>query len=262
MASFSLAPCLLFLLFFFFIVNGAAQSQSSSLDFVYNGFNRTETNFILKGATIIKPSGALKLTNSTSFVFSIIPSGSDGGGYGLAFLLSPSTDLQGADSGHYLGILNSTNDGDESNHIFAVEFDTVNGHNEGKSSEGNHVGININSMDSVATEPASYYVNDTDKKEEVNLDSGHIQAWIDYADGVVNVTIAPLSIPDKPMKPLMSKGIELSRVVTNSMYVGFSASTGEERSSHYILGWSFCINGTARPLNLSMLPAPPIFLRF
>ncbi|CBI18126.3 unnamed protein product, partial [Vitis vinifera] len=63
MASFSLAPCLLFLLFFFFIVNGAAQSQSSSLDFVYNGFNRTETNFILKGATIIKPSGALKLTN-------------------------------------------------------------------------------------------------------------------------------------------------------------------------------------------------------
>ena len=285
MASFSLAPCLLFLLFFFFIVNGAAQSQSSSLDFVYNGFNRTEKNFTLKGATIIKPSGALKLTNrsrdvighafypdpinllnssnnissfSTSFVFSIIPSGSDGGGYGLAFLLSPSTDLQGADSGHYLGILNSTNDGDESNHIFAVEFDTVNGHNEGKSSEGNHVGININSMDSVATEPASYYVNDTDKKEEVNLDSGHIQAWIDYADGVVNVTIAPLSVPDKPMKPLMSKEIELPGVVTNSMYVGFSASTGEERSSHYILGWSFCINGTARPLNLSILPVPPI----
>ncbi|CBI18127.3 unnamed protein product, partial [Vitis vinifera] len=42
------------------------------------------------------------------------------------------------------------------------------------------------------------------------------------------------------------------------MYVGFSASTGEERSSHYILGWSFCINGTARPLNLSILPVPPI----
>ncbi|RVW69781.1 Lectin-domain containing receptor kinase VI.3 [Vitis vinifera] len=281
-SSFSLAPCLLFLLF---IVNGAAQSQSSSLDFVYNGFNRTEKNFTLKGATIIKPSGALKLTNrsrdvighafypdpinllnsfnnissfSTSFVFSIIPSGSDGGGYGLAFLLSPSTDLQGAESGHFLGILNSINDGDESNHIFAVEFDTVNGHNEGKSSEGNHVGININKMDSIASEPASYYVNDTDKKEEVNLDSGHIQAWIDYADGVVNITIAPLSVPDKPMKPLMSKKIELSGVVTNSMYVGFSASTGEERSSHYILGWSFCINGTARPLNLSILPVPPI----
>ena len=112
-------------------------------------------------------------------------------------------------------------------------------------------------MDSIASEPASYYINNAGKKEEVNLDNGDIQAWIDYADGFVNVTVAPLSLKEKPVKPLMGS-IEVSGVITNSMYIGFSASTGEETSSHYILGWSFCINGKARPLNLSKLPVPPI----
>ena len=41
------------------------------------------------------------------------------------------------------------------------------------------------------------------------------------------------------------------------MYVGFSASTGLLASSHYILGWSFKINGPAPPLDLSSLPQLP-----
>lgn len=284
--SFSLAPVLL--LFFLFIVSVATpQSQSSSSpdDLWFNGFNDTEQNFTRKGASFVKPSGALKLTNrsrnlvgnafyahpihllnsssnisnsfNTCFVFSIIHSGSNGGGYGLAFLLSPTTNLQG-DSGQYMGIFNRTNDGNSSNHIFAVEFDTVNGHNEGTNSKGNHIGVNINGMNSVATESGAYYLGDSEKKEEVYFDSGPIQAWIEYADGLLNVTIAPLHVVAKPIKPLISFGIQLSSVLTDTIYAGFSAATGEETSSHYILGWSFRVNGEARPLNRFTLPIPPI----
>ncbi|KAE8725116.1 L-type lectin-domain containing receptor kinase S.4 [Hibiscus syriacus] len=42
------------------------------------------------------------------------------------------------------------------------------------------------------------------------------------------------------------------------MYVGFSASTGHVlASSHYILGWSFKINGQSQALDLSSLPSFP-----
>ncbi|KAK6943626.1 Protein kinase domain [Dillenia turbinata] len=41
------------------------------------------------------------------------------------------------------------------------------------------------------------------------------------------------------------------------MYVGFSASTALFRSSHYVLGWSFKVNGEAQNLDLCQLPKLP-----
>ncbi|KAG9155895.1 hypothetical protein Leryth_004154 [Lithospermum erythrorhizon] len=262
-------------------------------NFVFNGFNAS--NLVRDGSTIVKPSGVLKLTNdskhvtghaffptpirllnnssspssssspsnassfSTTFVFLIVPSSDKNGGYGLAFTLSPSPKFEGAQGDHYLGIFNDSNDGNPSNSIFLVEFDTVDGHNEDSDTEGNHIGVNNNGMNSIATEPASYHVNGTNNKEEVDLQGGKpIQAWIDY-DGlqkIVNVTIAPMS-ERKPVLPLISQGIDLSSVVKENMYAGFSAATGEKASSHYILGWSFSVNGVAEPLDLSKLPIPP-----
>ncbi|CAK9150420.1 unnamed protein product [Ilex paraguariensis] len=263
-------------------------AASQSVKFVYNGFN--ETNLTLVGATVIRPSGALKLTNkshhvigsafhpipipmfntsssaapnassfSTSFVFAIVSPSSSKGGFGFAFTLAPAMQFPGAQDGHYLGILNETNDGDSSNHIFMVEFDTVAGFKMDSDTQGNHIGININNMNPNASEPAAYFVNGTNKKREVPLESGKaIYAWIDY-DGVkklVNVTIAPVDFP-KPSRPLMSESIDLSPVLKNRMYAGFSAATGQKASFHYILGWSFRVNGMADRLNLSRLPIPP-----
>lgn len=274
---------LIFLLWYF-----AALTQSNSNDFIFNGFNQTDLR--LEGATVLKPSGALRLTNksnhiigrtfypkalqfliintssstpnvssfSTSFVFAIVPSSANRGGHGLAFLLSPSMELSGQ-ADHFLGILNNSNDGNSTNHIFAVEFDTVNGHRQPSDSEGNHVGININSMLSNVSEPVAFYAPGTDRKEEFSLESGDpVQAWIDYDGGkrLLNVTVSPLSVP-KPSQPLISRVIELSSVLEENMYVGFSAATGKKSSSHYILAWSFCLNGTASPLDLSKLPVPP-----
>ncbi|KAK3227373.1 hypothetical protein Dsin_007235 [Dipteronia sinensis] len=280
-------PFFLLLLLFF----SAFADQSKETSFSFEGFEEDDENLTLEGALIMKRSGVLRLTNrstnvtghafyaesiqmfnktsspspnassfSTSFVFEIVPSGSDSGGHGLAFLLAPSADLPGAEPGHYLGILNSKNDGNPSNHIFFVEFDTVNGFNENANAQGNHVGISTNGMFSLVSEPASYYVNNTNHKEELLLESSQpLQAWIEY-DGVqkiVTVTIVSGGM-EKPVKPLISLPIDLSQTVKEDMYVGFSASTGADSSSHYILGWSFSLNGLVAPsLNFTNLPRPP-----
>ncbi|KAM4078971.1 hypothetical protein ACB094_09G080700 [Castanea mollissima] len=283
-----LAMSFAFLLFFPIVF------QSQATEFIFNGFNGSEMSRIsLEGASIVKPSGALKLTNasnnvigqafytnpidmysnsslypdassfSTSFVFAIKPSTSSPGGYGLAFTLSPSKQFPGAQPEHYLGIFNSSDDGNPSNHVFAVEFDTVKGFNENSDREGNHVGVNINSMDSVKYWAAGYYEYDNDENfNELTLESGDpIRAWIEY-DGVkkvVNVTISPfLKEKNKPIKPLISFPIDLTPFLEKNMYVGFSAATGQKTSFHYILGWSFSTNITAPSLNISQLPLPPM----
>ncbi|WMV45064.1 hypothetical protein MTR67_038449 [Solanum verrucosum] len=262
-----------------------------SFDFAYNGFNNS--NIIRDGVAIINPSGALKLTNrsnnvighafhpnpvpifnsstknvtsfSTYFVFAIVPLEKTSGGFGFAFTLSPSPGFLGAEGDHYLGVVNRMNDGNDTNHIFMVEFDTVNGHNEGVDTDGNHIGVNRNGMRSIASESADYYVNDSLVAEQVNLQKGEsIQAWIDY-DGmskVVNVTISPIRLP-KPSRPLISAVVDLSTVLNETMYAGFSAATGRNKASfHYILGWSFRLNGAADPLDLDNLPvAPPEVVR-
>ncbi|KAJ6407714.1 hypothetical protein OIU84_011082 [Salix udensis] len=264
-------------------------AEAQDVQFVFDGFNESEARLTLDRVSIIKPSGLLRLTNktknavghafysqkiqmidsssssspnassfSTTFVFQIISPSQGEGGFGLAFTLSPSDRLPGADAGHYLGLFNSTNDGDSSNNIFAVEFDTVNGFKKSKDSDGNYVGININSVDSEEGKPAAYNddANRPGSFEELLLESGQpIQAWIEY-DGVANltnVTIAPMG-QHKPIQPLISFKKDLSKVVREDMYAGFSASTGEKASSHYILGWSFSTRGAAPPLNLSRLP--------
>ncbi|XP_062094206.1 lectin-domain containing receptor kinase VI.3-like [Humulus lupulus] len=265
-------------------------AQLQDLKFVFHGFKGNETNLTTEGASIIKNTGLLRLTNrsqnvtghafyserirmtertspshpknvssfSTHFVFAIVHRGSDPGGYGLTFTISPKNRFPEAEADHYLGLFNKANDGSSTNHIFAVEFDTVNGFNENADRNGNHVGININGMLSNAAEPAAYYREGSDSnKEDVDLESGDpIQAWIDY-DGqtsFVNVTIAPTSLDQRPSRPLLSKWVNLTDVVLDDMYIGFSSSTGIKASSHYILGWSFALNGEAPPLNLTQLP--------
>ncbi|GKV06091.1 hypothetical protein SLEP1_g18023 [Rubroshorea leprosula] len=203
------------LLLFFFQAPG-------TLSFIFNGFNGSETNLTREGASIVKPSGALELTNqsrnitghafyskptqmlnkstsnassfSTNLVFAIVPPSSGQGGYGLAFTLSPSPNFTGAETAHYMGIFNSSCDSNPSNHIFAVEFDTVKGFEEKHEAKGNHVGININSMSSNSSRLASYYYSDHNNEEYIDLESGDpVQACIEY-DGItnlVNVTIFP-----------------------------------------------------------------------
>ncbi|XP_039065078.1 L-type lectin-domain containing receptor kinase VII.1-like [Hibiscus syriacus] len=236
-----------------------------SLDFVFNGFNSTDV--LLYGNSDID-SGILKLTNettnvigrafyrsriptktpnsshvlpfSTSFVFSMAPSRNKGilPGHGIVFVFMPNTDINGTSSQH-LGFLNLTNNGDPNNHVFGVEFDVFS-NQEFEDIDGNHVGIDINSLKSEVSHKAGYYDDDEEQAfEEVRLNDGkNYQVWIDYADSVLNVTMAPVGIK-RPKHPLIYVPLNLSDVFEDEMYVGFTSSTGTLVQSHRVSAWSF-----------------------
>lgn len=271
----------LFWVFVFFLSNPVL----SQLDeFFYDSFHGAGNNLSLNGVAKIEKNGMLRLTNdvarwfgrgfypspirfknssggkafsfSTAFAFAIVPQYPTLGGHGLAFAITSTKELPGALPRQYLGLLNATDNGNSTNHVFAVEFDTVQDFEFNDISD-NHVGIDLNSMTSYASANASYF-SDNSTKEYLNLKGGKtIQAWIDY-DGQrdqLNVFLSPHST--KPTSPILSCGVNLSSILKEFMYVGFSASTGLLASSHYVLGWRFKMNGVAESLDLSSLPKLP-----
>ncbi|CAL4923607.1 unnamed protein product [Urochloa decumbens] len=259
-------------------------SVTADVDFLYNGFQHA-ADLSLDGSASILRGGALQLTNdsnnlmghaffnspvqalsgnavisfSTAFVFDIVTVG-HGGGHGLAFVVAASKVLPGASAEQYLGLLGKNNLGNSSNHVFAVEFDTVQASGLLNETNGNHVGVDLNSLVSNVSEPAGYFTDDG-RNISVTLESAQeIQAWVDYDGGtkVLNVTIAPVSVASRPRRPLISYSIDLLPIFKQDMYVGFSAATGKLASSHYILAWSFRTGGgAAQAIDLSRLPKVP-----
>ena len=124
----------------------------------------------------------------------------------------------------------------------------------------NHVGINLNGMVSKSAVGAAYYTENGTLVNVTLRSKDTIQAWVDYDSdtSILNVTISPSRI--KPKLPLLSYKINLSSFFLDSMYVGFSCSTGLDRSvanSHYLLGWSFNTSGQAHSLPMTKAPDPP-----
>ncbi|GJM84658.1 hypothetical protein PR202_ga00349 [Eleusine coracana subsp. coracana] len=185
---------------------------------------------------------------STTFVFGIVSEYVTVSGNGLAFFVAPSKNLSGASPSQFLGLFNADNNGNASNRVFAVELDTIL-NPEFRDINSNHVGVDVNGLVSLAAKPAGYF-DDTGEA---------MQVWVDY-DGqaaVVNVTLAPAGSP-RPTRPLLSVPVDLSPVVNETAYVGLSSSTGPYRTRHYVLGWSFALDGTAAPpLDYAKLPKMP-----
>jgi serine/threonine protein kinase len=271
-----------FLLPFFLFFFVPILSQVDQL--LYNGFkNISPKNLTLNGIAEIEKNGIIRLTNETSrllghafyplpfqlknkttgkvfsfsssFAISVVPEYPKLGGHGMAFTIAPSKDLKALPS-QYLGLLNSSDIGNFSNHLFAIEFDTVQDFEFGDIND-NHVGININSMHSNASVTAGYY-DDGLVVQNISMKSGKpILCWVDY-DSSINLISVTLSLTsNKPKKPILTFHMDLSPILLDTMYVGFSASTGLLASSHYVLGWSFKINGLAPFLDLSKLPQLP-----
>ncbi|XP_028761669.1 probable L-type lectin-domain containing receptor kinase VII.2 [Neltuma alba] len=237
-------------------------SSVSSTEFVYNrDFN--STNIVLSGNATIQNS-VLTLTNqtffsigrafypykvpmkspnsstplpfATSFIFSVATCKGLPTAHGFAFVLSPVVGISRATSGNYLGLFNRTNDGDPSNHIFGIEFDDFRNEDFNDIND-NHVGVDLNSLISLYSQRAGFW--DGDQFEELKLDSGdNYQVWIEFLDLKLNVTMAPAG-KQKPQKPLISKPVNLSDVLLNEMYIGFSGATGRMVDMSRILAWSF-----------------------
>ncbi|KAG7619593.1 Legume lectin domain [Arabidopsis suecica] len=252
---------LLFLLTLFLIL----LNPISAIDFIFNGFNDSSSNVSLFGIATIE-SKILTLTNqtsfatgralyskiirtkdpvtssvlpfSTSFIFTMAPYKNTLPGHGIVFLFAPSTGINGSSSAQHLGLFNLTNNGNPSNHIFGVEFDVF-ANQEFSDIDANHVGIDVNSLHSVYSNTSGYWSDDGVVFKPLKLNDGrNYQVWIDYRDFVVNVTMQ-VAGKIRPKIPLLSTSLNLSDVVEDEMFVGFTAATGRLVQSHKILAWSF-----------------------
>ncbi|KAF3635849.1 L-type lectin-domain containing receptor kinase IV.2 [Capsicum annuum] len=249
--------------------------------FIYNGFQ--SGNISLDGIANLTSNGLLLLTDSktqdqghafypnpihfknspngtaftfsTTFVFTIRSDYRPLDVHGLDFVIAPQRGIRRALANHYLGLFNSTNNGDISNHIVRVELDTIYSADFDYMND-NHVGIDINGLKSLANHITCYF-DDTGLFHNMTLVSGQpMQVWVDY-DGSskqINVAIAPLHV-GKPVRPLLSLKYDLSPIFYQTMYVVFSSSNGSVPTNHYILGWSFKTDGKAQ--ELSQLPELP-----
>ncbi|KAF0910551.1 hypothetical protein E2562_002993 [Oryza meyeriana var. granulata] len=211
----------------FHCINLVASSASVN-QFAFEGF--AGANLSLEGAATVTPSGLLKLTNdkhtkgrafypipicfhsppnggatSATFVFAIVSDHAKLSDHGLAFLVAPSKSLSATTRAQYLGLMNISDNGKASNHVFSVELDTVLSP-ELHDIDRNHVGIDVNSLQSVQSHTAGYYDDSAGAFMNLTLMSRKVmQVWEDYNGQhmVLNVTLAPLDV-SKPKKPLLS----------------------------------------------------------
>ncbi|CAN6181143.1 unnamed protein product [Urochloa humidicola] len=254
--------------------------------FVFSGF--AGANLTLDGTATVTASGTLELTNgsvqlkghafhpapvrfrssppgggtvrsfSASFAFAILSTYPGLSCHGIAFTVAPSTDFSSALAAQYMGLANIDDNGNATNSFFAAEIDTMQ-NVEFQDINNNHIGIDINGLRSVAAHIAGYYDDTNGSFHDMNLISGEVmQAWVDY-DGKamrINVTIAPIGVT-KPVRPLVSTEYNLSNVLKEPSYIGFSSATGPINSHHYILGWSFAMDGPAPAIDIAKLPKLP-----
>ncbi|VAH44464.1 unnamed protein product [Triticum turgidum subsp. durum] len=265
---------------------GGSSSDDDGRQFAYNGF--VGANLTLNGGATVTPNGLLMLTNgtlhtkgqafhpsplpfhteangtgvvrsfSTTFVFAIFGPYAYLSSHGLTFFASASREvLSTALPGQFLGLLNGTN-GNQSARIFAVELDTLL-NADFRDINSNHVGVDINSLISIDSADAGYYDDTTGRFQNLSLISRKaMQVWVDY-DGMateITVTMAPLGMA-RPKKPLLRTTVDLSGVVQSTAYAGFSSATGVMSTRHFVVGWSFALDGPAPALDISALPALP-----
>lgn len=264
---------------------GSSGGSDDGRQFALNGF--AGANLTLGGASTVMPNGLLMLNNgatrkmkghafhpsplpfgagsngtgpvrsfSTTFVFAIFGHGqhADLSVRGLVFFVSASWEvLSTALAGQSLGL----NNGNQSASIFAVEFDTI--YNAEFRDINRYVGVDGDSLVSLSSANTGYYDDDTGRLLNLSVISWKaIQVWVDYDSRakIFTMTMAPLGMV-RPKRPMLQTTIDLSGVVQSMAYVGFSSAMHNITSGHFILGWSFALDGPAPVLDISVLPTLP-----
>ncbi|THG03687.1 hypothetical protein TEA_014505 [Camellia sinensis var. sinensis] len=172
-----------------------------------------------------------KLTDfTTHFSFIIKAVNASLYGDGLAFFLAPfGADIPTNSIGGFLGLLsNSSGINPVGNSIVAVEFDTYQNLWDPSS---DHVGINVNSMVSVA--------NVTWKSSIKGGSTAN--AWVSYNSTTKNLSVY-LTYANEPVftgDSSLSFVVDLRDVLPEWVTVGFSAATDQWVELHEILSWSF-----------------------
>ncbi|CAM8925082.1 unnamed protein product [Rhodiola kirilowii] len=253
---------------------------ASALDFFFNSLNSSSNLLLVNDAKF--ESTVVRLTNdsnqfsygrafypnrirmknnsssissfSTSFVFSILPEIDNTPGFGLAFVLSNWTSPPNALASQYFGVFSNATIRTVAP-LLAVEFD-VGRNTEFNEENGNHIGVDLNYIESVVTKEAGYY-DSSGSWITVNMRNGqNIQAWIDFegAEMRINVTICPTGVARPSIPSLSYTNPEIVNYLYDTMYVGFSASKTQWVEAQRILAWSLSDIGAARAINVSGLP--------
>ncbi|KAF8404747.1 hypothetical protein HHK36_009636 [Tetracentron sinense] len=196
------------------VFNGSGRAYYTQPIQLWNSITRSTTDF------------------TTYFEFSIMfPSGSSNlSSGGIAFFIASENSLGIPDNSGagWLGLFNETTNGDESNQMVAVEFDTF---QDQWDPSNNHVGVDVNSITSKA--------NSTWSNTMVSGDI--LGARISYNGTSNNLTIF-LKDPQVPVDTgslTLTHNVNLSEVLPERVIVGFSGSTGQEIPIQVIRNWNF-----------------------
>ncbi|EOY04017.1 Concanavalin A-like lectin protein kinase family protein [Theobroma cacao] len=177
---------------------------------------------------------------NTSFLINVFRVNNSDPGEGVTFLIAPDLILPPGSSGQYLGLTNRSTDGLSSNQLVAIELDTF---KQDFDPDDNHIGLNINSVRSNKTVSLSEF----DIQIAPNGTKFYV-VWIQY-DGKnksIQVYMAEQEeqtspTPSRPSKPVLSADLDLSSLVKQKSYLGFSASTGSNVQLNCVLRWNLTI---------------------
>lgn len=195
-------------------------------------FNTTGRAYFSEPIQLWDPITNISADFTTYFEFVIFPNGmSNASAGGIAFFVasedSASPPLNS--SGGWLGLFNQSNDGNSSNQIVAVEFDIF---KDPWDSSDNHVGVDVNSIVSVAKRTWS-----------TTMVSGDILgARITYNGTLrrLDVTLKDPQVPNESVTlNLTDVSIDLKEILPARVIVGFSASTGQSIPIQAIRSWNF-----------------------
>ncbi|KAE8690308.1 putative L-type lectin-domain containing receptor kinase S.5 [Hibiscus syriacus] len=182
--------------------------------------NRAGRALYKKRFSLWEGNGVIASFNTT-FVLNILSQTSPGG-EGLAFIITGDSSVPDNSEGKWLGIVNSDTNGSPEARVVAVEFDTRK--SDDRDLDGNHVGLNINRINSISQVSLSNYGFNISRGLDLLV---HLQYDGENLTVRVNDTL------------VLSEHVDLSISLPNKVFVGFSASTSNETQLNCVKLWSF-----------------------
>lgn len=193
--------------------------------------------------------GEVKVASfNSSFLLNIFRvNKSTAAGEGLAFIIAPDLDLPTGSDGQYLGLTNSTTDGNSTNRLIAIELDTF---KQDFDPDSNHVGLDINSIRSnktVSLSPLGIQLAPNDTRFYmmwIQYDGGNKSLSVFMAEQTQDNQGKPLQYTvDKPNKPVLTADhLDLRSLVNKNSYFGFAASTGaSDFQLNCVLRWNLTV---------------------
>ena len=168
---------------------------------------------------------------STSFEFIMRTDSSISASDGIAFFITSedSVNAPSNSAAGWLGLFNETTDGNSSNQMVAVEFDSW---QDTWDPNNNHVGINVNSIVSKANETFKDLLTTGDI----------IVATVSYDSNSENLSVL-LKYIDVPLIANLhlnlAHNVKLRNFLPEKVIVGFSASSARQRQIQAIRSWNF-----------------------